>query len=137
MVEYGLGPQPILRWYLDARISVKRFEVALATCDETSIQEVRDARSPSEARVEETRPGTLEPSSRRFSEWMPMLYPLIRPVNIYTSEPQVLSSDDGLPQKLSSLFCVSNAVFPHSRSIVSFWNPACPNLRAKALGSGR
>ena len=45
MVEYGSGPQAILRWYLDARISVKRFEVALATCDETSIQEVRDARS--------------------------------------------------------------------------------------------
>ena len=45
MVEYGLGPQPILRWYLDARISVKRFEVALATCNETSIEEVRDARS--------------------------------------------------------------------------------------------
>ena len=50
MVEYGSGRQPILRWYLDARISVKRFEVALATCDETSIQEVREAAS--EARVE-------------------------------------------------------------------------------------
>lgn len=45
MVEYGSGPQAVFRWYLDARISVKRFEVAPATCDETSIEEVRDARS--------------------------------------------------------------------------------------------
>ena len=45
MVEYGSGPQPILRWFLDARISVKRFEVAPATCNETSIEEARDARS--------------------------------------------------------------------------------------------
>ena len=59
-------------------------------------------------------PTTLEPSSRRFGEWMAMQYSLIRPVDIYTSELQVLSSDDGLPQKLSSLFCVSNAVLPHS-----------------------
>ena len=45
MVEYESGPQPILRWYLDARISVKRIKVALATRNETSIEEVRDARS--------------------------------------------------------------------------------------------
>ena len=66
-----------------------------------------------------------------------MPYSLSRPVNIYTIELQVLLSDDGLPQKLSSLLCVSNAVLPHSHSMVSFWDPACPNLRAKALGSGR
>ena len=60
-----------------------------------------------------------------------MPYPLSRPVNIYTSEPQVLLSDDGLPQKLSSLLCVSNAVLSHSHSMVSFLDPACPNLRAK------
>ncbi len=51
MIKYGSGPQAVLRWYLDARISVKRFEVALATCNETSIEEVREAAS--EARVEE------------------------------------------------------------------------------------
>ena len=123
MVEYGPGPQAILRWYLDARISVKRFEVAPAACNETSIEEVRDARCAQPRVKPESRvsfPSTLEPSSRRFSEWMAMPYPLSRPVNIYTSEPQVLSSDDGLPQKLSSLLCVSNAVLPHSHSMVSF-----------------
>ena len=82
-------------------------------------------------------PATLEPSYRRFSESMSMQYRVIRPVNIYTIELPALSSDEGLPQKLSSLFCVSNAVLPHSHCIVSFWNPACPNLKVKALGSGR
>ena len=85
----------------------------------------------------ETRPAILEPSSRRFSESMSMQYRVIRPVNIYTIEPQVLLSDDVLPQKLSSLLFVSNAVLSHSHSMVSFLDPACPNLRAKALGSGR
>ena len=44
-LESGSEPQAILRSFLDAQISVERFEVALPTLNEIFIEEVRDARS--------------------------------------------------------------------------------------------
>ncbi len=44
-LESSREPQAILRSFLDAQISLERFEVALPTLNEIFIEEVRDARS--------------------------------------------------------------------------------------------
>ena len=41
----GSEPQAILRSFLDAEISVERFDVALPTLNQIFIEEVRDAQS--------------------------------------------------------------------------------------------